>query len=247
MSACEDNKAREKTGSNPNHGLQLARGFFGRRAGKSLNEHQAELMGDFLGQLRIDTERPPPGSLAQIFPANVMQIWMESGFGGGEHLVHRARENPTFGFIGVEPFRNGMAKALAAVDAAELHNIRLHDAEAGHLLDWLPEASLDGFYLLYPDPWPKKRHFKRRFVNGANLDRIARVLKPEAELRIASDIDSYVEWTLAHCAAHPAFEWLDGSEENSLRPWANWPGTRYEAKAVREGRRPRYLTFRRAK
>lgn len=227
------------------HGDQLARGFFGRRVGKALNDRQAVLMGDYLDHLKIDTEVAAPSSLSDLFDANVSLIWMESGFGGGEHLVHRARENPQTGFIGVEPFRNGMAKALVSIEEAELKNIRVYDEEAGALLDWLPVQSLDGFYLLYPDPWPKTRHFKRRFINQVNLDRIARVLKPETEFRVASDIDAYVEWTLEHCAAHSAFTWLDGVEDKALKPWANWPGTRYEAKAIREGRVPRYLTFKR--
>lgn len=227
------------------HGEQLARGFFGRRIGKTLNDRQAALMNDYLDQLRIDIEHTAPPSLSDLFEPDVNSIWMESGFGGGEHLVHRAQENPKTGFIGVEPFRNGMAKALVAIEDAKLTNIRLYDEEAGSLLDWLPTHSLDGFYLLYPDPWPKKRHFKRRFVNAINLDRIARVLKSDTQFRVASDIDSYVEWTLEHCKTHPAFEWLDGSEENALNSWANWPGTRYEAKAIREGRTPRYLTFKR--
>ncbi|MEP2942243.1 MAG: tRNA (guanosine(46)-N7)-methyltransferase TrmB [Hyphomicrobiales bacterium] len=227
------------------HGEQLARGFFGRRIGKTLNERQAAVMDDCLVRLKIDIERPAPSSLFDIFEANVSSVWMESGFGGGEHLVHRARENPNIGFIGVEPFRNGMAKALVSIEEAQLTNIRVYDEEAASLLDWLPANTLDGFYLLYPDPWPKTRHFKRRFVSPINLDRIARVLKPETEFRVATDIDAYVEWTLEHCEAHPSFTWLDGDEKNALEAWENWPGTRYEEKAIREKRLPRYLTFKR--
>jgi len=227
------------------HGEQLARGFFGRRSGKTLTERQHALMGEYLQQLKIDIMIAPPLSLGELFAADVGKIWMESGFGGGEHLVHRAQENPHIGYIGVEPFRNGMAKALVAIDAAAVSNVRVFDEEAGLLLDWLPDSSLDGFYLLYPDPWPKTRHFKRRFVNRANLDRIARVLKPGAEFRVASDIDSYVEWTLEHLREHKAFRWRDGVLEKALEPWENWPGTRYEAKALRAGRVARYLTFER--
>ncbi len=223
--------------------VQNARGFYGRRAGKSLNERQALLMKDFLKELAIDIEVSAPKPLKDLFSKQVESVWLESGFGGGEHLIHRAKENPTIGYIGVEPFRNGMAKALVEIEAEGLDNIRLYNEEAGPLLDWLPEGQLDGFYLLYPDPWPKKRHFKRRFVNMKNLDRIARLLKPQKEFRFASDIDSYVKWTVDHCDRHSEFSWLEEKEENSLKPWENWPGTRYEAKALREARQPRYLTF----
>lgn len=220
------------------------RGFYGRRAGKTLTGRQAELVKDRLHQLLLNSTQPPPQDLTQLFSAPVTSIWFESGFGGGEHLIFRALENPAAGFIGVEPFKNGMAKVLVGIEDAGLSNVRLYDEETGPLLDWLPENSLDGFYLLYPDPWPKMRHFKRRFINQRNLTRIARVLKPGAELRVASDIDSYIKWTLEHCAEHPAIELVNESEGAMLKPWPNWPGTRYEAKAIREGRLPRYLTFR---
>lgn len=226
-------------------GEQLVRGFFGRRSGKSLKGRQAELMESFRQRLMIDINGKTPASLIDLFDETVQSIWLEIGFGGGEHLVHRAAENPDTGYIGIEPFRNGMAKALVAIEDAGLSNIRIYDEEAGPFLDWLPQKSLDGIYLLYPDPWPKTRHFKRRFINETNLDRIARALKTDHEFRFASDIDSYVEWTVEHCAAHPTFEWLNGSQEHSLQAWENWPGTRYEAKALREGRLPRYLSFQR--
>lgn len=227
------------------HGAQLARGFFGRRAGKTLTARQAALMTGFLPRIGIDIDRPAPAVLRDLFSDPVGEIWLESGFGGGEHLIHRAWQEPGTGFIGIEPFRNGMAKALVDIEERGLTNIRLFPEEAGLLLDWLPPQSLDGFYLLYPDPWPKPRHFKRRFVNRANLDRIARLLKPGAELRLASDIDSYVDWAVDQCAAQGAFRLVNASAETALQPWDGWPGTRYEEKALSEGRRPRYLTFRR--
>jgi len=172
----------------------------------------------------------------------VTRVHLESGFGGGEHLIAMALADPDLGLIGVEPFVNGMAKALAAIERHGLAGrIRLHNADSVPLLDWLQPASLDRLYLLYPDPWPKKRHWKRRFVDRANLDRIARVLKPGGELRYASDWADYVDWTLAHLVAHPAFRWTAASAEDWRRPWAGWPGTRYEAKALREGRVPAYL------
>ena len=225
-------------------GEQLKRGFYGRRAGKGLRGRQAELMDDYSTHpLTLSIEEPCPQDLTALFDVPVSSVWLESGFGGGEHLVHRAKENPETGFIGIEPFRNGMARALQNIEEEGLQNIRLYNDEGGPFLDWLPASSLSGYYLLYPDPWHKKRHFKRRFVNKQNLERIERVLIEGAEFRCASDIDAYVEWTVEHCADNPAFKWLNGSEEKSLTPWDNWPSTRYEAKALREGRIPRYLTF----
>ncbi|MEO1066297.1 MAG: tRNA (guanine(46)-N(7))-methyltransferase TrmB [Pseudomonadota bacterium] len=225
-------------------GSQEKRGFYGRRAGKPLNLRQETLMADLLPELLLTRDEVTDTPLPTLFDPPVREVWLESGFGGGEHLVHRALENPDIGYVGIEPFRNGMAKALVLIEDTGVRNIRLYHDEAGPFLDWLPANSLSGFYLLYPDPWPKKRHFKRRFVSKRNLDRITRALKPGAEFRFASDIDSYVEWTLDHCADHPAFEWLDGDLSQCLAPWKGWPGTRYEDKALREGRVPRYLSFR---
>lgn len=219
--------------------------FFGRRRGKSLTESQAGRLNEILPRLRLDLSQPAPAAIANLFAHAPTAIRMEIGFGGGEHLIHRARENPAAGFIGVEPFVNGMAKLVRALAREDLHNIRLYDDDATRVLDWLPQASLDQIDLLYPDPWPKTRHFKRRFVSAVNLDRFARVLKPGGRFCFASDIDSYVDWTLGHCDRHPAFEWLADGPDDWRRPFEGWPGTRYEAKAIREGRTPAYLRFRR--
>ncbi|WP_319774909.1 tRNA (guanosine(46)-N7)-methyltransferase TrmB [Breoghania sp.] len=219
--------------------------FFGRRKGKALRSGQAGRMADLLPKLAIDLNEPTAQRLDTLFPRSVKEITLEIGFGGGEHLIHRATETPDAGFIGVEPFINGMAKALSAIEAGGLDNIRLYHDDAINLLDWLPDASLDRVYLLYPDPWPKRRHWKRRFVGPENLDRIARVLKPGCEFRFASDIDTYVDWTLRHLRAHDCFEWTAERAADWLEPWEGWPSTRYEAKAYREGRRGYYLTFRR--
>jgi tRNA (guanine-N7-)-methyltransferase len=142
-------------------------------------------------------------------------------------------------------FVNGVARMLQHIDALNLRNVRIHDEDAVWLLDWLPPSSLDRIDLLYPDPWPKKRHWKRRFVSPANLDRFARVLKPGGEFRFASDIADYVEWTLDHCSRHAAFG-APVADKPASEPWQGWLRTRYEAKAVREGREPAYLSFRRA-
>ena len=217
--------------------------FFGRRHGKALRAGQQAAVAALLPGLEIDLSAPPPAPLAALFPVPVGEVRLEIGFGGGEHLHHRAGLMPRSGFIGVEPFVNGMAKLMARLGEAPRGNIRVYGDDATRLLDWLPDASLCGIDLLYPDPWPKKRHWKRRFVGRANLDRFARVLRPGGEFRFASDIDSYVNWTLLACRAHPAFAWTAAGADDWRIPYPGWPGTRYEAKALREGRAPAYLTF----
>lgn len=219
--------------------------FYGRRKGKALRRDQAGRMESLLPQLALDLDRPAPAPLGALFPNAPTAVRLEIGFGGGEHLVHRALENPDVGFIGVEPFVNGMAKALAAIEANDLSNVRVSGEDAVAVLDWLPPGSLERITLLYPDPWPKKRHWKRRFVGPDNLDRFARVLMPGGSFHFASDIDSYVDWTLFHVRRHGAFRWTATQPADWRQPWPTWPGTRYEAKAVREGRTPVYLTFRR--
>lgn len=219
--------------------------FFGRRKGKPLREKQQRLLSEALERLRLDLTQPAPASLTDLYPEPVERLRMEIGFGGGEHLVHRAVEDPKTGFIGIEPFVNSMAKLLSKVDELGIRNIRLHDDDATVVLDWLPENSLDQIDLLYPDPWPKKKHWKRRFVSDVNLARFHRVLKPGGFFCFASDIDSYVNWTLQHATRHGGFEWVAQDARDWLTPFDNWPGTRYEAKARREGRSSAYLTFRR--
>ena len=219
--------------------------FFGRRKGKALRANQERLIHDALDALRLDLGSPPPMPLASLVPVSVSTIRLEIGFGGGEHLIHRARTQSDTGFIGVEPFVNSMAKLLARIEELGLRNIRLHDDDAVQVLDWLPEASIDRIDLLYPDPWPKKRHWKRRFVNAGNVKRFHRVLRPGGEFRFASDIESYVNWTLRHVLDHGGFEWTALHPDDWHQPWDEWISTRYEQKAVREGRTPAYFIFRR--
>ena len=219
--------------------------FFGRRHGKTMSPKQVAQMATHLPRLKLDLKIPAPADLRTLFAAPVEDVRLEIGFGGGEHFHHEASRFPRTGFIGVEPFVNGMAKFVTQFDAATLANVRLHDDDATELLDWLPAASLSGIDLLYPDPWTKKRHWKRRFVSPVNLDRFARVLKPGARFRFASDIPHYVNWTLAHCRAHGDFDWQAEGPDDWRQPYEGWPGTRYESKAIREGRTPTYLTFRR--
>jgi len=219
--------------------------FFGRRKGHPLRARQAALFEALLPRLAIDTTAPA-GDLAALFPVAVDEIHLEIGFGGGEHLISRAQANPRIGFIGAEPFINGMAKALAAIDDAKLQNIRLHHADAVALLDWLPPAALGRVDLLYPDPWPKRRHWKRRFVNAENIARLARVLRPGGEFRFASDWANYAEWTLARFMRSGDFVWTATRADDWRKPWPDFSRTRYEAKAIREGRMPCYLAFRRS-
>lgn len=217
--------------------------FFGRRKAKALTRKQSERAARLLPKLAVDVGQSAPQYLNALFPEKKSAFVIEIGFGGGEHLVNQASAHPEAGFFGVEPFVNSMAKALRSIEDRDLHNIRLYNEDATELLDWLPEHSIDRIDLLYPDPWPKQRHWKRRFVNPENLDRMARVLKPGGRFHFASDIDSYVNWTLQHCLAHPSFAWLaDGSADWKV-PFGNWVQTRYEAKALREGRQPAYLRF----
>jgi tRNA (guanine-N7-)-methyltransferase len=217
--------------------------IYGRRKGKPLRPGQAERLTRLLPALRIDTSSPPPDPLSALFVVPVDAIVLEIGIGGGERLVHEAAMAPQAGFIGAEVFEAGLAKALTGIEKNGLANIRLHDGDAGPLLDWLPAGAIARIDLYYPDPWPKRRHWKRRFVSAANLTRIARLLEPGGTFRFASDIAAYVDWTLQHVWREPALTWTAETADDWRRPWPDWSGTRYEAKAIGEGRRPAYLTF----
>jgi tRNA (guanine-N7-)-methyltransferase len=204
--------------------------FFGRRRGKTLRRHHLQLMEELLPKLRVDLNNPLP----------VGEVRLEIGFGGGEHLAHQAALFPNVNFIGAEPFRNGVAKLLALIEERAIGNIHIHDDDVRYLLEKLPPANLSRIYVLYPDPWPKKRHHERRIVNADTLKQFHALLKQDGVFLFASDIDDYVEWTLREFRDHGGFE-LAG---NSNEPFENWLQTRYEAKAKREGRETRYLTFR---
>jgi tRNA (guanine-N7-)-methyltransferase len=218
--------------------------FFGRRKGHALRAKQGALFDTLLPRLALDLTKPAPADLATLFDG-VDQVRVESGFGGGERLIAEAEREPRVGFIGIEPFVNGMAKALAAIDERKLTNIRMHHGDATLMLAWLPDASLTRFDLLYSDPWPKRRHWKRRFVQEESLAQIARMLKTGGEFRFASDIPDYVGWTLARVMRSPAFVWTAEEADDWRKPWPDFTRTRYEAKAIRESRVPCYLTFRR--
>ncbi|CEJ10353.1 tRNA (guanine-N(7)-)-methyltransferase [bacterium YEK0313] len=217
--------------------------FFGRRKGKGLRAHQTDLIETLLPRLKVDLGRP--AGLEGLFAAPVDGLVLEIGFGGGEHLVREALSHPRLGFIGVEPFVNGMAKMLAEIERKAIGNVRLHTGDGADVLAWLPQGALDLVYLLYPDPWPKTRHHKRRFVSDKTVKAIARVLKPGGEFRFATDIDHYAAWTLERLLRAPDFVFAARTARDWTTPWTGWESTRYEAKALREGRKPCYLTFRR--
>jgi tRNA (guanine-N7-)-methyltransferase len=221
------------------------RAFFGRRKGHQLRSHQANLMAGLLPRLAIGLDRPPPGNLADLFPRQPDAVCLEIGFGGGENLIAQAAAAPMLGFIGCEPFVNGMAKILAAIEANQLDNVRLHAGDAIDLLAWLPDASIAKVDLLYPDPWPKRRHWKRRFVQDRTVAMLARVLRPNGLFRFATDIPDYAAWTLERLIRAPDFVWTAERADDWRKPWTGFEGTRYEAKAKREGRAPCYLEFRR--
>ena len=240
MDAAVMHSGADKPHDHTRHGA-----FFGRRKGKALRAGQARLFETLLPSLCIDLQSSAPASLAALFPAPVGEVRLEIGFGGAEHLIAEAMAHPDCGFIGIEPFLNGMAKALAAIEAKGLTNIRLYHGDATDLLAWLPDASLATVYLLYPDPWPKRRHWKRRFVQDQSVAQIARVLRPGGEFRFASDIDDYAAWTLIRLLRSPDFVWTAEHADDWRKPWPDFESTRYEAKAKREGRTSCYLTFRR--
>ena len=221
------------------------RAFFGRRKGHKLRPHRAALFETLLPQLTIDLSRPAPVDLRLLFPVPASQFALEIGFGAGENLVREALAEPDTGFIGCEPFINGMASALAAIEANGLKNVRLFHGDAIELLDWLPAASVGQVDLLYPDPWPKKRHHKRRFVSDESVARLARILARGGIFRFATDIDHYAAWTLIRLLRTKEFEWTAERPDDWRKPWRGFAGTRYERKAINEGRTPCYLVFRR--
>jgi tRNA (guanine-N7-)-methyltransferase len=222
-----------------------ARAFFGRRKGHKLRKRQADLVAGLLPRLAIDLVQTAPAELAALFAGPVDEVELEIGFGGGENMIARAQARPHTGFIGVEPFVNGMAKALAAIEDLGLANIRLHFADATTLMAWLPDGALTRIELIHPDPWPKRRHWKRRFVQDATIAQFARILRPGGELRFVTDVADYAAWTLARLIRSADFAWAAQCADDWRKPWPGFAGTRYHAKAAREQRAPCFLVFRR--
>jgi len=226
------------------------RNFYGRTHGKTLRKGQVAHMETTLKELSpknvtwADNPARNPIDLVELF-GDTRPVWLEIGFGGGEHLLHMAQTYPDVGIIGCEPYVNGVAMLVPRIAKTGVTNVRVHMGDARDMLDVIPAGSLEKAFLLYPDPWPKSRHHRRRFVEPENIDQLARALKPGAEFRVATDIEDYVRHTLKHMASRSDFERLAEAPDSWPKPWADWHRTRYEAKAIREGRTPHYMTFRR--
>ena len=219
--------------------------FFGRRKGHKLRAHQADLIDNLLPHLSLDISAPAPEALTELFDDGIDNVRLEIGFGGGEHLIAEAQAFPATGFIGCEPYVNGMAKILTQIEAHNIGNIRLFAGDAAELLAWAPPRSLARIDLIHPDPWPKRRHWKRRFVQDATVAAMTRLLPAGGEFRFVSDIDDYCAWTLAHLLRSPDFAWLAERAIDWQQPWPDYTMTRYGAKAEREGRKAAYLRFKR--
>lgn len=216
----------------------------GRRRGRPLRPGRRALLETLLPALRVAV--PPGGGtldLAAAFGGAPQELWLEIGFGAGEHLAWQAARRPEVSFLGAEVFVNGIAALLREIDAGGLANIRIYQGDGRDLLDALPAASLDRAFILFPDPWPKLRHHKRRIVQPAVLDRLATAMRDGAELRMATDHRDYLRWMLRLAAAHPAFRWLASRPRDWRERPDDSPATRYELKALGEGRAPTYLRF----
>jgi len=221
--------------------------LYGRRQGRGLRRGQQKLILSLLPKLQINLN-----SGEQIVPANyfgdpIEKIWLEIGFGGGEHLICKAASNPNIGLIGCEPFLNGIAKVLRQVKERELSNIRIFCEDARLLIERLPERSIDKVFILFPDPWPKARHHKRRIISGEVINQLARVLDDGAELRIATDEPGYLEWILWHFNNHPGFAWNVRKPAECRHNPEDWPTTRYQKKAIVAGRDCVFLSYKRLK
>jgi tRNA (guanine-N7-)-methyltransferase len=218
---------------------------YGRTKARPLSGRQERLLRELLPKLRLPLGAAAPVPLPRLFSEAVDDVWLEIGFGSGEHIVWQAEHHPRIGFIGCEPFLNGVASLAGKIEALSLGRILVHDGDARDILPWLPPASIGRVFVLFPDPWPKKRHAKRRLLTDATVAEFARILRRGGELRFASDSGDYASEALLALTASRAFEWTACRAEDWRKRPADWPETRYEAKALREAREPAYLTFRR--
>lgn len=215
------------------------RKLYGRRKGPRLSAHQQSLRASLLPELALALRAG--AKPRAYFDVPVDDVWLEVGFGAGEHLLWQAEQHPNVGAIGAEPYISGIAKLLSKIAPMRTRNIRIHEGDARDVIDALPDASLGRVFILFPDPWPKTRHHKRRFVQSEMLDALARVMRPGAELRFASDDPGYFSWALERLSAHEGFAWTATSSRDWKTRAPNWPQTRYEAKALHGP--PRYLRF----
>jgi len=218
---------------------------YGRRKGKRLTARKTRLVAELLPQLRPDLSSTAPSNICSLFSAPVDEVWLEIGFGGGEHLLWQARANPNVGLIGCEPFLNGVASLLGGIDDHGLETILIHDGDARDLLAWLPDMSIARAFILFPDPWPKKRQAKRRLITRTLVQSLARVLVHGGELRFASDDMNYAREALLTIGRDENFSWTARRADDWRQRPTDWPETRYERKALSEDREPAYLSFRR--
>ncbi len=218
---------------------------YGRRKGHALSARKERLWQELLPNLRLPLKAPAPRPLTRLFPQGAREVWLEIGFGSGEHLLWQAEHSSAIGIIGCEPFINGVASLLGGIEDRGLDRIRIHDGDARDVLAWLPDGSIARVFLLFPDPWPKSRHLKRRLLTPEIAAEFARVLEPGGELRFASDNGDYAGHALAILLGSDAFAWDAERASDWQRRPDDWPQTRYERKAVSEGRKPIYLRLRR--
>jgi tRNA (guanine-N7-)-methyltransferase len=218
---------------------------YGRRKGKPLSAQKERLVADLLPRLRLDLKAPAPKRLQDLFPVSVEEVWIEIGFGSGEHLLFQAGHHKSVGFIGCEPFINGVASLLGAIETRDLRTIKVHSGDAREVLAWLPCGAISRLFILFPDPWPKKRHLKRRLISPETIEQFARVLAPGGELRFASDSGDYSAHALDAIGRSSHFTWLAARASDWRTRLPDWPETRYERKSLSEGRKAVYLRFRR--
>ncbi|HYM73678.1 MAG TPA: tRNA (guanosine(46)-N7)-methyltransferase TrmB [Stellaceae bacterium] len=226
----------------PTHSRNL---YYGRRRGRPLRAGQAERKTALLPQVAVTLSERGCLDVASLFPTVAREIWLEIGFGGGEHLAAQAERHPEIGFLGCEVFENGVVKLLGEVERRGLANVRIYADDARGLLAALPPRSVGRVFILFPDPWPKARHHKRRLIVPATLDRLAEIMADRAELRLATDDPDYLAWMLEHATRHRDFTWLARRPVDWRERPEDWPPTRYEAKARKAGRTPAFLRFER--
>jgi tRNA (guanine-N7-)-methyltransferase len=224
-------------------GEQRALRSYGRRRGRRLSPRQQALLEHDLPKVAIDLASPPPARLTDLFGDTLGDVWLEVGFGDGKHLLWQAEHNTDIGIIGCEPFVDGVVKVLSALESGRLPNVRLHAEDARDLLAWLPTGSIGRLFVLFPDPWPKRRHGKRRLLGPATLALLVRCLRQGGELRVATDSADYVRTILLAVATEPDLLWQAAGPEDWRK--SSWPATKYEQKAISEGRKTYFLTFRR--
>ena len=222
--------------------------LYGRTLGRPLRPGRRKALETGLRERALagvsPDENPGRDLLAAAFlTGTATDCWLEIGFGTGEHLLATARTHPDIALIGAEPYVSGVAAFLSRLVPGEVPHLRIHPGDARDLLEVIPDAMIGRVFLLYPDPWPKRRHAKRRFLHPDNLDALARVMRPGAELRFATDVAAYTRHALRGVLGHPEFVWISERPTDWREAWPGWPGTRYEQKALAEGRRPVYLTF----